>query len=231
MSLPKLDTPTFELLLPSTKEKVRYRPFLVREHKILMTMAEADNKEVARIVTELIDVCTFKKLNVEKLPHFDIEYIFLNLRSKSISEKVDVIVNCDCGTKIETQFDIEDLKIETSPDHTTKIMLNDDLGVEMSYPKFSNVMDVFESDNPESIFELIVECIKGIFNKENYWQASEQTPEELKEFVFSLTKQQFDKLEEFFVTAPKIVQTVEADCPGCGKHNVNRIEGLQNFFV
>lgn len=231
MSLPKLNTPTFELKLPSSGESVRYRPFLVREHKILMTMAEADNQEVGRIVSELVDVCTFNKLNVNKLPHFDIEYIFMNLRAKSIGEKVDVVVNCDCGNKIETEFSIDNLAVEKKPDHSNKIMLTDDLGVEMMYPRFSDVMDVFQSKNSEVIFDLIAKNIKGIFDKDSYWEAAEQSPDEVKEFLFSLTRQQFDKIEEFFVTSPKIVQTVECVCDKCGKHNVNKIEGLQNFFV
>ena len=231
MSLPKLNTPTFELDLPSTGEKIRYRPFLVREHKVLMTMVEADNKEVARIVAELVDVCTFNKLNITKLPHFDLEYIFMNLRSKSIGENVEVVVNCECGNKIDAQFNIENLKVEKKPGHSNKIMLTDELGVEMHYPKFADVMDVFESSNSDVIFDLIISNIKGVFDKENYWEASEQSKEEIRDFMYSLTKQQFDLIEEFFVTAPKIVQTVESDCPKCGRHNINRIEGLQNFFV
>lgn len=231
MSLPKLNTPTFELTLPSTGEKIKFRPFLVREHKVLMTMAEADNEEVARIVGDLVDVCTFNQLKITKLPHFDIEYIFMNLRAKSIGENVGVVVNCECGNKIDTEFNIENLKVEKAPGHSNKIMLTEELGIEMSYPKFNDVMRVFQSSNTEVIFELIIENIKGIFDKDNYWEAAEQSPDELKDFLFSLTKQQFDKIEEFFVTSPKIVQVVECDCPKCGKHNVNKIEGLQNFFV
>ena len=106
MTLPKLNTPTFELILPSTGKRVKYRPFLVKEHKVLLTMAESDDKEVARIVSELVDVCTFNALDVKKLPHFDIEYIFLQLRGKSISESVEVIINCECGNKIDTSFNI-----------------------------------------------------------------------------------------------------------------------------
>lgn len=231
MSLPKLNVPTFELKLPSTGETVKYRPFLVKEHKILLTMSEADDSEVARIVSELIDVCTFNKLNVSKLPHFDIEYIFLMLRSKSIGEAVDVIVNCQCGEKIETSFNIDDIKVERKEGHTPKIMLTDDLGVEMNYPKFSDVVEVYASDDTEKIIEVVVKNIKGIFNNESYWDAKEQTAEELKEFVYTLTKNQFALIENFFVTAPKVVQEIECKCSKCGTLNKNRLEGLQNFFV
>ena len=109
MALPKLDTPTYELILPSTGTKVKFRPFLVKEHKILLTMSEADNSEVARIIRELVDVCTFNSLKISELPHFDIEYIFMHLRAKSISETVEVVVNCECGEKIDTSFNIEPL--------------------------------------------------------------------------------------------------------------------------
>ena len=111
MALPTLEVPTYELILPSTGAKVKFRPFLVKEHKILLTMSEADNSEVARIIRELVDVCTFKALKINDLPHFDIEYIFMYLRAKSISETVDVIVNCECGEKIDASFNIEDLKV------------------------------------------------------------------------------------------------------------------------
>jgi DNA-directed RNA polymerase subunit M/transcription elongation factor TFIIS len=231
MSLPKLNTPTFELTLPSTGKKIKYRPFLVKEHKILLTMAEADDAEIARVVSELVDVCTFNKLNVKSLPHFDIEYIFLQLRAKSISESVEVIVNCECGNKIDTTFNIDNLKVEKNPKHTNKIMLTKEYGIEMNYPVFEEVVNVFASNDTSKVIDLIVRSIKGVFDNENYWDAKEQTKEEIEEFIFSLTKDQFDLIENFFVTAPKIVQEIETDCPKCGRHNVSRLEGLSNFFV
>ena len=231
MALPKLNTPTFELTLPSTGKKVKYRPFLVKEHKILLTMAEADDAEVARVVSELVDVCTFNKLNVKSLPHFDIEYIFLQLRAKSISESVEVVVNCECGNKIDANFSIDDVKVEKDPKHTNKIMLTNDYGVEMNYPVFDEVVGVFASNDTSKVVELIINSVKGVFDRENYWDAKEQTREEIEEFIYSLTKEQFDKIENFFVTAPKVVQEIVTDCPACGRHNTSRLEGLSNFFV
>lgn len=231
MALPRLDTPTYELMLPSTGAKVKFRPFLVKEHKILLTMSEADNSEVARIIRELVDVCTFNKLKIKDLPHFDIEYIFMNLRAKSISETVDVVVNCECGEKIDTSFSIEDLKVVKPEGHSNKIMINNEIGIELKYPSIDDVVDVFAAKDNQKVIDLIIKSIKGIYNQEDYWVAEEQTKEELEEFVFSLTKEQFDKLEQFFVTSPKIVQSIECDCPKCGKHNVSKLEGLQNFFV
>lgn len=231
MALPKLNTPTFELKFPSTGQKVTYRPFLVREHKVLMTLSDADDKETARVVKDLVNVCTFEKLNVSKLPHFDIEYIFMNLRAKSIGETVDIIVNCECGNKIETSFNINDLKVEKKDGHSNKIIITDSIGIEMNYPKFDDVLDVYASKDIVKIFELIVDSVKGIYDASNYWEAKDQSKEEITEFILSLTKAQFDKIEEFFVTAPKIVQVIETDCPKCSKHNVSRLEGLSNFFV
>jgi len=231
MALPKLDTPTYELTLPSTGKKVKFRPFLVKEHKVLLTMAEAENSEVSRIIRELVDVCTFNKLNVKDLPHFDIEYIFMNLRAKSISEVVDVMVNCECGEKIDASFNIEDLKVVSKDGHTNKILINQEIGVELNYPKIDDVVDVFASNDNQKVIDLIIKSIKAVYNSEEYYEAKDQTKEEIEDFVYSLTKDQFDKLEQFFVTAPKIVQTIECDCPKCGKHNVSKLEGLQNFFV
>lgn len=231
MALPKLNTPVYELTLPSTGKQIRFRPFLVKEHKVLLTMAEASDDEIARIIRELIDSCTFGELNVKDLPHFDIEYIFMMLRAKSIGENVEVIVNCDCGHKIEASFDIEKLEVVKPENHSNKIMVGDEVGVEMRYPGIDEVVRVFVSESNDSIFDLVVKNIKGIFDSQNYWEAENQSKEELLEFIESLTKEQFGKIEQFFATSPKIVQTVECDCPECGKHNVSKIEGLQNFFV
>lgn len=231
MALPKLNTPTYELTLPSSGKKISYRPFLVKEHKVLLTMSEAENSEVSRIIRELVDVCTFNKLKVSELPHFDIEYIFMHLRAKSIGEVVDVIVNCECGEKIDTSFNIEDLKVESKEGHTNKIFINNEVGIEFNYPKIDDVVDVFATNDNQKVIDLIVRSIKAVFDNDDYYDAKDQTVEEINEFVYSLTKEQFDKIEQFFVTAPKIVQTIECDCPKCGKHNVSRLEGLQNFFV
>ncbi len=231
MALPALDVPTYELTLPSTNKKVKFRPFLVKEHKVLLTLSDADEQEVSRVIKDLVDVCTFNKLKVKELPHFDIEYVFLKLRSKSIGENVEVIVNCECGNKIETSFSIENVKVEKKPNHSNKIKLTDEVGIEFNYPKIDDVISIFSKQNQEQIFNLVAKNIKGIYDSENYWDATEQTKEELDTFLNSLTKEQFDKIEEFFTSSPKIVQIIETDCNQCGKHNVSRLEGLQNFFV
>jgi hypothetical protein len=193
MALPKLETPTYELILPSTGYKLKFRPFLVKEHKILLTMSEADNNEIARIIRELVDVCTFKTLKIKELPHFDIEYIFMHLRAKSISETVEVVVNCECGEKIDTSFNIDQLKVVKPEGHSNKIMINNEIGIELKYPNIDDVVDVYATKDNQKVIDLIIKSIKAIYNQEEYWEASDQSKEELDEFVYSLTKEQFDK--------------------------------------
>ena len=231
MALPVLNTPTYELNLPSTNQKISYRPFLVKEHKVLLTMTSADDNEAGRIVRELVDACTFNKLDISKLPHFDVEYIFLNIRAKSIGEIVEVVVNCDCGNKIDTTFNIEDLKVEKANNHTNKIMVTDTIGVEMSYPVFDEIINIFSAENTDEVFNLIANSIIAIFDDSEYYSVEDYSKEEINDFLNSLTKQQFEKIEDFFTSSPKVVQVIETDCDKCGRHNVSRLEGLANFFV
>lgn len=231
MALPKLNTPTYELKLPSSGKIFKFRPFLVKEHKVLLTMVEADEKETNRIVRELINACTFGTLDANKLPHFDVEFVFLHLRAKSIGERVEVLLNCGCGNKIDTSYSINDLKVIRPEGHSNKFMIDDQYGVEMDYPQFIDVLEVFNTDDTSRVIDLVTSCIKGVYDNENYWEVRDQPKEEVESFVNSLTKSQFDRIENFFVTSPKVVQEVIADCNKCGKHNVTTIEGLKNFFV
>ena len=232
MALPKLETPTYELIQPSTGKKLRYRPFLVKEHKVLLTMSEASEDEVARIVKELVDVCTFNQLKTNDIPHFDVEYIFMMLRAKSIGEKVDVVITCaNCGEKYDGSFNIEDLTIEKKEKLSDKVMFTNAIGIQLSYPSFTNVVKIFDSNDITDIFNLVKNCIKGVFDEDNFYDIKEQTDEEINEFLESLTKEQFAKIVEFFVDSPKIVQKIETDCPHCQHHNTSRIQGLQNFFI
>jgi hypothetical protein len=231
MALPILETPTYELILPSTNKKVKYRPFLVKEYKILLTTVEADVAEITRIVTELVDNCTFNKLDVTKLAHFDVEYLFLNIRAKSISETADIVINCECGTKIDYTLDITNLKVQKNEHTTNKVMLTDDIGVVLRYPQFDEMLGIRDNANSARIVELITDCVDAVFTKDDYFDKTSYTNEELNTFVSSFTKKQFDKLEEFFRNIPKIVQHIETDCPGCNKKNIVDLEGLQNFFV
>lgn len=231
MSLPKLDTPTYVLELPSTKKKVKYRPFLVREHKTLLTMSEASDDEITRIVKEVIDVCTFNKLDIDTLTHFDIEYIFLMLRAKSIGENVNVVMNCKCGNKVKSSYSIEDAFIERIEEHSNKVQITEKYGIEFSYPKIDDVIKIYSNKDTDSVIEMVMNSIKGIYSKDNYWDVREESVEDIKNFLYSLTKEQFTKVEGFFKTAPKVVQIIEGECDQCGEKVKSRVEGLSNFFV
>jgi len=230
MALPKLETPTYELILPSTGEKIKYRPFLVKEYKILLTALESDGEEIHRIITELVDVCTFNKLKMDILPNFDIELIFLNLRAKSVGESTNLTLQCNnCENKINFELDITKAEVKKDPAHTTKILISDKIGLEMRYPKFDEMITIYQNFKSESVVELLCSCIKSVYTDEQLYD--DYTKEELIEFVNSFSKNQFAMLEQFFVTMPKVVQHIEQDCPACGAHNELNLEGLQNFFV
>ena len=231
MALPRLETPTYELILPSTNKKIKYRPFLVREYKILLTSIEADVNEISRIVTDLVDNCTFNKLDINKLAHFDVEYLFLNIRAKSISETSDIIINCSCGEKIEHTIDLTKISVEKNKEISNKVMLSDSAGVILRYPKFDEMLDIHNNVNSEKIVGLITDCIDAVFTKDDYFDSTSYSKQELNDFVNTFTKKQFDKLEEFFRKIPKVVQRIEKNCPTCGTNNVVDLEGIQNFFV
>lgn len=230
MGLPTLDVPTYECTLPSTGQKVKYRPFLVKEHKVILTLMDSDVPEVAKGITDLVDVCTFNKLDLSKLSHFDIEFLFLQLRSKSIGESVELTVNCPCGTKIPHTISLEDISIIKNEKFSNKINITPNIGVVMRFPKFEEVVKLFYEDlDTESVMEIVVNCITGIWKDDEYYDSF--TKEEVGEFINNLTKQQFDKIEEYFKAMPKVVLDINKECPDCGKHNEVRLEGLQNFFV
>ncbi len=230
MSLPKLETPTFVLKLPSTGEKVKYRPFLVKEYKTLLTALESDDEEILRVVTELVDICTFKTLNVDKLANFDIEYLFLNIRAKSIGETAKLTLTCtNCESPIDFEIDLTKIEVQKNEKHTNRIMINETIGVEMRYPKFEEMVNIYKNFKSDNIVELLCNCIESVYTQEELY--TDYTKEELELFVNDFSKQQFDKLEEFMLTMPKIVQHIEQDCPECSTKNQVNLEGLQNFFV
>jgi hypothetical protein len=229
--LPVLEAPTYEIELPSNKEKILFRPFLVKEHKLLMTLSDTDTKEVSRVIKQLVDVCTFNKLNVDTLPSFDIEYIFLKLRSKSISESVDLVVNCECGEKIDHTINLEDLKIENDNKIDPNVNIRDDIGVKMRYPNFEETIDIADTKQYDKIFDTVSDCIEAVYDKNNYQKKDNFTSKEIKEFILNMTKEEFSKIEEFFINLPKVVQHISATCKKCNLTNNVRLEGIENFFV
>jgi hypothetical protein len=230
MSLPKLQTPTYELILPSTGDKIKFRPFLVKEYKILLTTLDSENEEINRVVTELVDACTFNKLKIDALANFDIEYIFLNIRAKSIGEITNLLLNCNnCDNQISFDLNLTKAEVEKSPEHSSKINLTDKIIIEMRYPKFDEMIDIYQNFKSDRIVELLSKCIKAVYTEDTVYE--EYTKEELLEFVNSFSKNQFEMIENFFLTMPKLVQNIEQDCKECGAHNELKLEGLQNFFV
>jgi len=230
MSLPKLQTPTYELILPSTGDKIKFRPFLVKEYKILLTTLDSENEEINRVVTELVDACTFNKLKIDTLANFDIEYIFLNIRAKSIGEITNLLLNCNnCDNQISFDLNLTKAQVEKSPEHSSKINLTDKIIIEMRYPKFDEMIDIYQNFKSDRIVELLSKCIKAVYTEDTVYE--EYTKEELLEFVNSFSKDQFEMIENFFLTMPKLVQNIEQDCSKCGAHNELKLEGLQNFFV
>lgn len=230
MNLPTLETPTYTLNLPSTGEKIKYRPFLVKEYKNLLTAVDSDNEEILRIVTELVDVCTFNKLKIENLANFDIEYLFLNIRAKSIGETSKLSMACtNCQHSVDFEVDITKLEVKKDPSHSKKIMITDNMGVEMRYPKFEEMLEIYENFKSDKIVELICNCIDNVYTEEKIYD--DFTKEEVVEWVNGFSKAQFDKVENFFLTMPKVTRHIEENCPNCGHKNEVDLEGLQNFFV
>ena len=231
ISLPKMEVPTYELVLPSTNKKIKYRPFLVKEHKILMTLKDGDLDEIARIVRELINNCTFGKLKVDTLPHFDIEYIFLNLRARSIGEILDLLITCQCGNEVPVKANLNEVKVIKNEEHRQQIRIGGMI-IELGYPTFEQMLNIYEyADNMDKLFEIISSNLRKIVKDDETYDASEYTLEEREEFLLSLSKEQFKLLEQFYLTMPKIVQTIEGECSNCNTHNKVTLEGLQNFFV
>lgn len=230
--LPVIETPIYELEIPSNGNKIKYRPFLVKEHKVLMTMIDADSDEISRVVKELITACTFGKVNVDDLPHFDIVYIFLQLRAKSIGEIVDVVIKCDCENEIETSFDLEKVQIHKSDSHTNKIQISDKYWIELRYPTIKDTLSVYTNNSIEDKINIIVNSIKSIYTTDGqYWDATEQERESLISFVESMTNKNLETIEEFFKTEPKIIQEFNVKCPKCEKDNYAKLEGIGIFFV
>lgn len=236
MSLPKPSTPVYELTIPSTGAKVKYRPFLVKDEKALLIANQSkDHKTMIDTLKNTIENCIVSKLNVDDLAIFDIEYIFCKLRSKSVGELIDLTLTCrHCKEKTRTALDISKVEVEKNKDHAKKFVLFDNVGVSLKYPNYELIDKLKSVSNEESsfdvIFAVIVECIEYIYNEDEIYYAKEQTLEELYEFVNNLTKEQLGKITHFFDTMPKLRKDMSFDCPHCGKHNKVVLEGLNSFF-
>lgn len=241
MPLPKINTPTYELTLPSNKKKIRYRPFLVREEKILVLAMESnDQKQITDAIIQIIGDCLItKNIDVTKLPTFDIEYLFLNVRSKSVGETVEVNITCpdDGKTTVETSINIDDIKVVKNKDHKLIIQLDDKYSMKLKYPTLDQFVENnfdFEMAEPkESVsaaMSMLSTCIDMIYDQEESWDATESTKEELDEFIDQLNTKQFQEVEQFFRTMPKLTHKLKVKNPQTGVESEVVLEGLASFF-
>ena len=238
MPLPKISTPTYELVLPSSGKKIKYRPFLVREEKVLIIAMESeDEKQIATAVKDVIKDCILTRgVKVDDLSTFDIEYLFLNIRGKSVGEDVEVLVTCpdDGETQVPTVINLDDIKVQMGKDHSKDIVLDADLTLRMKYPSMTEfVKNNFSGEEitVEATFDLISSCIEQVFNEEESWSASDCTKKEMSEFLEQLSSKQFKEIEKFFETMPKLSHTVKVKNPNTGVDNEILLEGLNAFFA
>jgi len=239
MPLPKISTPTYELTLPSSGKKIKYRPFLVREEKVLiMALESEDTKQITNSVIDILNSCILSKgIKLETLATFDIEYLFLNIRSKSVGETIDVNIVCpdDNKTQVAVTVDVDSIKIKKDRKHKNVIKLDDNLSLKLKYPSMTQFIDSnFESKIDESevksTLDMIISCIDVIFNEEESWPASESTPKELEDFIDQLNTKQFKLIEDFFATMPKLTHTIKVKNPNTGVESDVKLEGLAAFF-
>ena len=239
MPLPTISTPTYELVLPSSNRKIKFRPFLVKEEKILiLAMESQDTKQIANAVKNVIAHCILTRgIKVEKLSTFDIEYLFLNIRGKSVGEEIEVMVTCpdDGKTQVPALINIDSIKVQKSDDHEKDIVLDDQYTLRMKYPSLNefikNNFASAEEMNVDDTFDLIASCIDQVYSEEESWASEECTKKELTTFIESLNSSQFKKVETFFETMPKLSHTVIVTNPNTKKENEVKIERLQNFFA
>ena len=237
MALPKLTTPTYELEIPSTDEKIKFRPFLVKEEKILMMAMESKKSaDIVQAVKEIVEECTFNKINISDMPMFDIEYIFLQIRSKSVGEvsKIRVLCPDDGKTYANLDLDLNEVKVQVGDDHTNKIELNNGMGIIMKYPtidsfKESGIQDI----NASNMLEVIGGCILQIYEEEGkkVYNSKDQTSKELTDFIEQLNTKQFKDVQKFFDTMPKLKHEITVKNPKTKVESKITLSGLNDFFA
>jgi len=239
MPLPKINTPTYELELPSTGKKIKYRPFLVKEEKILiMALESEDMTQITNAIIDILTECILTRgVKIKDLSTFDIEYLFLNIRAKSVGETVEVNVTCpdDGETQVEMSIDIDSIKVQKSKEHTNIIKLDDDLSMKLKYPSLDQfVENNFEvNDNMSDVsksLNVITSCIDVVYDSEESWNASDFSKKELDEFLDQLNTKQFKLIENFFTTMPKLSHTIAVKNPNTGVESEIVLEGLASFF-
>ena len=237
MPLPQINAPTYELTIPSSKRKIRYRPFLVKEEKILVIAMESnDIGDIARAVKQVLGQCILTKgTKIDKLSTFDIEYLFLNVRGKSVGETVDIIVTCpdDGVTTVPVTVDLDAIQVTFDPEHDKDIILDDKLKMRMKYPSLDEfIKENFQVDNVgfEQSIEMIASCVDMIYSEDETWTSADFTQKEMVDFLEGLGSKQFKELEKFFTTMPKLTHEIKVKNPKTKKENTIKLEGLAAFF-
>jgi hypothetical protein len=239
MPLPKIATPTYELELPSTGETIQYRPFLVKEEKLLVIALESEDiKQITTAIKTVIKNCIItKNIKVESLPTFDIEYLFLNIRGKSVGEELEVNIICpdDGETQVPVKINLDDIQVQKDEEHSNRIKLDSSIMMEMKYPSLDQfIKNNFDFDNKNAMdqsFELIGSCIDKIFTEDEVWSASDVTKKEIGEFLESMNSSQFKDIEKFFETMPKLSHTIKVTNPNTQVESEVVLEGLASFFA
>tara|TARA_R110002012_G_scaffold55697_2_gene142237 strand:- start:87 stop:803 length:717 start_codon:yes stop_codon:yes gene_type:complete len=238
MPLPKIVTPTYELKLPSSGQEIKFRPFLVKEEKLLVLALETeDSKQITNAIKAVITDCIqTKNVGIESLPTFDIEYLFLNIRGKSVGEEVEVNIVCpdDGETEVKVNINLEDIEVKYDETHSKTVKIDDVYVMDMKYPSLDQfVKNNFEFDSPDmdQSFELIASCIDKIYSEEEVWSADDVSIKEVVEFLEQMNSNQFKEIEKFFSTMPKLSHVVEVKNPNTKKKNKVTLEGLSSFFA
>jgi len=237
MALPKLDVPIYEMAIPSTDEKVKYRPFLIKEEKVLLIAMESNkNEDIIQAVKQIVSECIFNKIKLGDLPMFDIEYMFLNIRAKSVGEvsKLKILCKDDGETYATVEVDLSEIEVQVEDDHTNKIELSDEMGVYMKYPSIDSFSTAGISDiTAENMLDVIVTCIDKIYDKkgEEVYDSKDSSKKELMEFVEQLNTKQFQEVQKFFDTMPKLQHTILVTNPKTKVESEVTLTGLNDFFV
>ena len=237
MALPKIGYPTYELELPSTGKSIKYRPFLVKEEKVLLLALESkDEKQVIGAVKDLIKNCVITRIKVDTLPSFDLEYLFLKIRGASIGETIILTVTCldDNETQVEATINIDEVEVFKPEGHDKKIMFDDKTGIVMKYPSMKEFVErefLQKEMKTEEVYDYIADSIDQIFDDEEVYDSSTTTKKEFRTFVDSLTTKQFEKIQQFYTTCPKLSHTFKVVNPNTGKESEYTVEGLQSFFA
>jgi hypothetical protein len=237
MALPKMNAPLYNATIPSSKKEVKFRPFLVKEEKsLLLAQQSEDPKVMINTLKSIIENCIVDDVDVDKLATFDYEYLFTQIRAKSVGEIVELLFLCDtCDddkAKAQVNLDISKFKVEFPEGHDNKISLFDDVGIVMNNPTLATLdkLEKIKEGDVNSIFDVVADCMESVYTTEEVFNTKDQTKQEVIDFLENLTQEQFKKIESFFLTMPKLQQKVEYNCPVCNKHHVKTMEGLASFF-